>query len=203
MLDAIFGPQNFKNELIWQRFSFHADAHRFGRVHDIILFYTKSDNYTWNTQHVKFKDSYIKSHFTSEDKKGKYTLSDPVARGQGPHRYFSGQLLEPKTGTHWRWSQENIDRLIKEGVIVFTKTGRPRVKRYLSDLQGQAVNSIWTDVPVVNSMSKERTGFQTQKPLKLLERIILASSNEGDIVLDPFCGCGTSVMASHKLNRRW
>ncbi len=203
VLDAIFNPHNFRNELIWQRFTFHADAHRFGRVHDVVLFYTKTDNYVWNTQHVSFKDSYIKSHFTYEDEKGKYTLSDPVARGQGPPRYFNGKLLEPKTGTHWRWSQENIDHLIKAGVIVFTKTGRPRVKRYLSDLKGQAINSVWTDIPVVNSMSKERTGFQTQKPIKLLERIILASSNEGDLVLDPFCGCGTSIMAAHKLNRQW
>ncbi len=203
LLDAIFGIKNFRNEIIWQRFNFHADAHRFGRVNDTILFYSKSDNYTWHTEHVDFKDSYLKSHFTKQDEKGKYALSDPVARGQGPPRYFNGILLEPKTGTHWRWSQENIDRLIKNGIIVFTKTGRPRVKRYLCDLKGQAINSVWTDIPVINSMSKERIGFQTQKPVKLLERIINASSNEGDIILDPFCGCGTAIIAAEKLHRHW
>jgi site-specific DNA-methyltransferase (adenine-specific) len=203
ILDKIFGPKNFRNEIVWQRFTFHADAHRFGRVHDILLFYTKTDDYVWNTQFTSFKESYIKSHFADEDEKGKYTLDNPVARGQGPPRYFNGKLLEPPTGTHWRWSQENIDRLIKVGTIVFTKTGRPRVKRYLDEARGHAIHSVWVDVPLINSMSKERLGFQTQKPLKLLERIIIASSNEGDLVLDPFCGCGTTIMAAQELKRRW
>jgi site-specific DNA-methyltransferase (adenine-specific) len=203
ILDKIFGPKNFRNEIVWQRFTFHADAHRFGRVHDILLFYTKTDDYVWNTQFTSFKESYIKSHFTYEDEKGKYTLSDPVARGQGPPRCFNGKLLEPSAGTHWRWSQENIDRLIKEGTIVFTKTGRPRVKRYLEEARGHAIHSVWIDVPLINSMSKERLGFQTQKPMKLLERIIIASSNEGGLVLDPFCGCGTTILAANKLGRKW
>lgn len=203
VMDLIFGPKNFRNEIMWQRFTFHADAHRFGRVHDILLFYTKTDSFTYNPQFTKFKKSYIKSHFTHKDKKGVYTLSDASAAGQGPPRDFNGRLLEPPRGTHWRWSQENIDRLIKEGIIVFTRTGRPRVKRYLDKTRGHAVHSVWTDIPPINSMAKERMGFQTQKPMKLLERIISASSNKGDLVLDPFCGCGTAIVASHKLKRRW
>lgn len=204
IMDLIFGPKNFRNEIVWQRFTFHADAHRFGRVNDILLFYTKGDNYTWNSLFTEFKEKYIKSHFSNVDKDGrKYTLDNPVAEGQGPPRYFNGKLLEPPNGTHWRWTQENIDRLIKEGVIVFTKTGRPRVKRYLDEARGQAIHSVWTDIPIINSMSKERMGFQTQKPMKLLERIIRASSNEGGIILDPFCGCGTTIMAAQELKRKW
>jgi site-specific DNA-methyltransferase (adenine-specific) len=206
ILDKIFGSKNFRNEIVWQRFTFHADAHRFGRVHDVLLFYTKTDDHIWNTQFSIFKDSYIKSHFTHSDKDGrKYQLDNPVARGQGPPRYFNGRLLEPPLGTHWRWSQENIDRLIKEGVIVFTRTERPRVKRYLDEARGHAAHSVWTDIPPINSMAKERVGFETQKPMKLLERIIVASSNEGDLVLDPFCGCGTTIIAAQGLKekRRW
>lgn len=203
ILDLIFGPRNFRNEVIWQRFTFHADAHRFGRVHDILLFYTKTDSFTFNPQFTKFKKSYIKSHFTHKDERGVYTLDNPVGAGQGPPRHFNGRLLEPPRGTHWRWSQENINRLFKEGIIVFTKTGRPRVKRYLDQTRGHAVHSVWTDTPPIKSMAKERMGFQTQKPLRLLNRIISASSNEGDLVLDPFCGCGTTIIASHKMKRKW
>ena len=203
ILDLIFGPKNFRNEIIWKRFTFHADSHRFGRVHDILLFYTKSEDYTWHTRYVPYRRKYVKSHFRYKDKDGrKYRLDNAVAQGQGPPRYFKGKLLEPPKGTHWRWSQENIDRLIEEGVIVFTKTGRPAVKRYLDEAKGQAVHSIWTDIPPINPMAKERMGFQTQKPVKLLKRIIAASSNEGDLVLDPFCGCGTAIIAAHQMKRK-
>lgn len=111
-------------------------------------------------------------------------------------------MLEPPAGTHWRWSQENIDRLVAKGVIVFTKTGNPAVKRYLDEVK-PAIHSIWADIPPINSMSKERIGFETQKPLKLLERIIESSCPEDGIVLDPFCGCGTTILAANKLGRKW
>jgi site-specific DNA-methyltransferase (adenine-specific) len=203
IMDKIFGSRNFRNEIVWQRFTFHADAQRYGRVHDILLFYSKTDNYVWNTQYGEHKEKYKKSHFTQTDPDGRaYRLDNAVGEGQGSPRYFNGKLLKPPHGTHWRWSQENIDRLIKEGKIVFTSTGRPAVKRYLDEAK-PAIHSIWTDIPPINSMSKERVGFQTQKPLKLLERIISASSNEGDLVLDPFCGCGTTILAAQELKRRW
>jgi site-specific DNA-methyltransferase (adenine-specific) len=198
ILNAIFGVKNFRNEIVWQRFTFHADAHRFGRVHDVILFYTKSDNYTWHTQRVGFKDSYIDSHFTNEDERGKFATSDlNPPGGRGPIYKYHG-FTRP-----WRVTREKMLELEKKGLI-YTPEGKvPRIKRYLSDLEGQAINSVWVDVPVINSMSKERTGFQTQKPMKLLERIIVASSNEGDIIFDPFCGCGTTIMAAQKLKRKW
>lgn len=203
ILDTIFGVENFRNEIVWQRFTFHADAHRYGRVHDILLFYSKTDDYYWNTQYGEHKEKYKKSHFTQTDENGRaFRLDNAVGEGQGPPRYFNGKLLYPPHGTHWRWSQENIDRLIKEGKIVFTKTGRPAVKRYLDEAK-PAIHSIWTDIPPINSMSKERIGFQTQKPLKLLERIIKSSCPENGVILDPFCGCGTTIIAAQKLKRRW
>lgn len=203
ILDTIFEHKNFRNEIIWQRFTFHADAKRYGRVHDILLFYSKTDDYVWETQYGEHKEKYKKSHFTQTDSDGRsFRLDNAVGEGQGPPRYFNGKLLEPPKGTHWRWSQENINRLIKEGKIVFTNTGRPAVKRYLDEAK-PAIHSIWTDIPPINSMSKERIGFPTQKPIKLLERIIMASSKSEAVVLDPFCGCGTTIMAAQELNRNW
>ena len=205
ILDKIFGAKNFRNEIVWQRFNFHADAHRFGRVHDILLFYTKTDNYFWKTQYGEYKEKYKKSHFYNADSDGRrYRLSDSTAKGQGPPRYFNGKLLEPPAGTHWRWSQANIDQLVAKGVIVFTKTGNPAVKRYLDEVK-PAIHSIWADISSINSMSKERIGFETQKPLKLLERIIESSCPKDGIVLDPFCGCGTTIMAAQesKVKRKW
>jgi site-specific DNA-methyltransferase (adenine-specific) len=203
ILDTIFGIENFRNEIVWQRFTFHADAKRYGRVHDILLFYSKTDNYYWKTQYGEHKEEYKKSHFTQKDENGRvFRLDNAVGEGQGPPRNFNGKLLYPPHGAHWRWSQENIDRLIKEGKIVFTKTGRPASKRYLDEAK-PAIHSIWTDIPPINSMSKERTGFQTQKPLKLLERIILSSCPEDGVILDPFCGCGTTIIEAQELKMKW
>jgi len=204
ILDKVFGTNSFRNEIVWQRFNFHADAQRFGRVHDILLFYTKTSNYFWKTQYGEYKEEYKKSHFYNVDPSSgrRYRLSDSTAKGQGPPRYFNGKLLEPPAGTHWRWSQKNIDRLVAKGVIVFTKTGNPAVKRYLDEVK-PAIHSIWADIPPINSMSKERIGFETQKPLKLLERIIESSCPEDGVVLDPFCGCGTTILAANKLGRKW
>lgn len=198
ILDLIFDPRNFRNEIIWKRFTFHADAHRFGRLHDIILFYSKSDEYTWNTQYVEYKESYKKSHFRYEDERGRYRLDNlNPPGGRGPIYEFHG-FTRP-----WRYTKRKMFELEKQGLIYAPKGRVPQVKRYLDELKGQAVPSIWTDIPPINPMAKERMGFQTQKPLKLLKRIISASSNKDDLVLDPFCGCGTTIIASHKLKRKW
>jgi len=198
ILDLIFDPRNFRNEIIWKRFTFHADAHRFGRLHDIILFYSKSDEYTWNTQYVEYKESYKKSHFRYKDERGRYRLDNlNPPGGRGPVYEFHG-FTRP-----WRYTKRKMLKLEKQGRIYAPKGRVPQVKRYLDELKGQAVPSIWTDVPPINPMAKERMGFQTQKPLKLLERIISASSKKDDLVLDPFCGCGTTIIASHKLKRKW
>ena len=198
ILDTIFGPKNFRNEIVWKRFAFHADARRFGRVQDVLLFYSKSDDYVWNTRYVDFKESYKKSHFTYKDERGQYTLDNlNPPGGRGPVYEFHG-FTRP-----WRYTREKMLKLEEEGLIYVPKDKVPRLKRYLNELKGQAVNSVWIDIPPINSMSKERIGFQTQKPLRLLERIVMASSNEGYWILDPFCGCGTTIIAAQKLKRKW
>jgi site-specific DNA-methyltransferase (adenine-specific) len=198
IMDKIFGSKNFRNEIVWQRFTFHADAHRFGRVHDVLLFYTKSDEYAWNTQYIDFKESYKESHFRYEDEKGVYRLDNlNPPGGRGPIYEFHG-FTRP-----WRYTKEKMLALEKKGLIYASEGKVPQVKRYLDQLKGQAVHSIWLDIPPINPMSKERMGFQTQKPIKLLERIIAVSSKEGDLILDPFCGCGTTILAAQRLKRKW
>lgn len=204
LLDTIFGASNFLNEVIWERFNFHADAGRWGRLHDVILYYSKdSGDAKFETQRRNYDQSYIDSHFKKDDEGRLYRLDNALAEGQGPPRIFFEKVLEPPPGTHWRWSQENIDKLINQGLIVLTKNGRPSVKRYLDQMAGHPIGDVWTDIPEINSQARERLGYRTQKPEALLERIIKASSNEGDIVLDPFCGCGTAVVVAQKLNRKW
>lgn len=204
VMDEIFGADNFKNQIVWQRFNFHADARRYGIVSDEILFYTASPDATWNPQLAPIKDSYIASHFRSVDPDGRrYKMADILAKGQGPPRRFGDEVLAPPPGTHWRFGQETIDQLMAEGKIAFTKQGRPAVKMYLDEKEGAVVHNIWTDIPPVNPMASERVDFPTQKPEALLERIIKASSNEGDLILDCFVGSGTAAVVAEKLNRRW
>jgi DNA modification methylase len=204
LLDSIFGHKNFLNEIIWERFNFHADAKRWGRLHDIIFCYAKqSAELVYYLQRRPYDEKYIRSHFKKDENGRLYRFDNASAQGQGPARVFFGKTLEPPKGTHWRWSQENIDKLIAEGRIVMTSKGRPQVKRYLDEMPGHPIGDVWTDIPEINSMAKERLGYPTQKPEALLERIIRASSNEGDLVLDPFCGCGTTVTVAERLHRRW
>jgi len=204
LMDAVFGAKNFLNEIVWERFTFHADAKRWGRLHDIIFCYAKDfNNLIFKVQRRPYDESYIKSHFKKDEEGRLYCLDNALAQGQGPPRTFFGKIMEPPRGTHWRWTQETIDKMIAEGRIVPTKTGRPRVKRYLDEMPGHPIGDVWTDIPSINSQAKERLGYPTQKPEALLERIIKASSNEGDIVLDPFCGCGTAIAVAERLQRRW
>jgi site-specific DNA-methyltransferase (adenine-specific) len=204
VLDQIFGPANFRNEIVWERFNFHADAHRWGRLHDVMLSYAKNIHAAKHEpQRRPYEEAYLSSHFKKDEQGRMYRLDNALAKGQGPARVFFGKVLEPPSGTHWRWTQENIDRLAAEGRIVLSSSGRPQVKRYLDEMPGHTIGDVWTDIPEINSQARERLGCETQKPLTLLERIIKASSNEGDVVLDPFCGCGTAVVAAQKLNRKW
>ena len=202
--DIIFDSKNFLNEIIWERFNFHADAQRWGRLHDTLLFYAKDSSvFRFIVQRKEYDQKYIDSHF-KPDKEGRlFRYDNMLAKGQGPARKFFGKLLEPKTGSHWRFSQENIDEMIKEGKIVLTSKGQPTVIRYLDEMPGHAIGDVWTDIPEINSQAKERLGYPTQKPKALLERIIQASSNEGDTVLDAFCGCGTTIDAAEALHRNW
>ena len=201
--DEVFGKENFLGEIVWQRFLFHADAKHFGMVHDTILEYSRGGDYTYTPQFGKWKKDYIESHF-QKDKDGRlYRLDNPLAEGQGPPRRFGNKILEPRPGTHWRWGQDKIDEMLKEGKIVFTSTGWPAVKRYLDEKEGPTAHSLWTDITPINSQSTERVGFPTQKPEALLKRIIDASSKPGDLVLDCFCGSGTSAVVAERSGRRW
>jgi len=206
VMDAVFGPGRFRNEVIWQRTRVAKQQSGFlGKVHDVIFFYGKSSDATFNDQYTPHPQSYIKSHYNYvEPESGRnYGLWDFTQSGAGPARRFGDKILEPPPGKHWIWSQERIDEGMSKGRIAFTRTGTPRLKRFLDESRGEYVQDIWNDIFDVNAVAKERLGYPTQKPEALLERIILASSNEGDIVLDPFCGCGTTIAVAERLHRRW
>ncbi|MDO9228119.1 MAG: site-specific DNA-methyltransferase [Syntrophales bacterium] len=204
ILDEIFGPNSFTNEIVWKRSLPHNDPKRYGATHDSILYYRKSSNFIFNQQFSGLSEDYIKSHYNSVDDNGRqYQLTSLAATGAGPYRRFGDKEIAPPNGNHWRYSQENIDRLMAEGRIVFTSTGNPRYKRYLDEMSGPALQSIWDDILPVNSQAIERIDYPTQKPEALLERIILASSNPGDLVMDVFGGSGTTAAVSEKLDRRW
>jgi DNA modification methylase len=197
LMDTIFGVANYKNEITWKRFNFHADAHRFGRVSDRLLFYTKTDEYIFNRIKTGYSEEYVENKFVHYDSKGRFRLDNlnPPAN-RGPIYQFHGVTKA------WRYTEERMLALEADGRI-YSESRVPQLKRYLDELEGQTVHDIWADIPAVNSQAKERLGYPTQKPEALLERIILASSNENDIVLDPFCGCGSAVVEAQKLNRRW
>jgi len=207
ILDEIFGQEDFLNDITWQRTGAHNDPRRYGNVAESILLYSKGPDYTWNPQYTEYSDEYIQERFRSvEEETGRrYWLNTMTAPGHGrgaQPRDFNGQLRNPPPGTHWRFSQEKIDQLIRENRVVFTDSNMPYIKQYLDDSKGIPLQNIWTDVRPTKS-GYERTGFETQKPEALLERIIRASSNEGDLVLDCFVGSGTTVAVAEKLNRRW
>ena len=198
LMDAVFGLQRFRNEIVWKRFNFHADARRFGVISDRILFYSAGDSFRFNRVRVSYSKQYIESKFTHRDRDGRrFRLSDlNPPSGRGPVYDFHGVIRA------WRLTEEKMRLLDLEGRI-YTDSTVPQLKRYLDEMPGQAVADIWTDVPAINSQAKERTGYPTQKPLALLQRIIEASSNPGDVVLDPFCGCATALIAAEKMTRRW
>lgn len=206
MMDGIFGHKNFRNEIIWKRTTAHSDGKRAGRIHDVILFYTASDNYTWNKVYQPYDQEYVTKYYRYEDEDGaKYASGDVAAAGKGPARFFNGVLREPPPGSHWRFSQEKIDEYVAAGRIFFTKNGFPRFKRYLKDMEGMVLQDIWVDKDVqpVVSWSDEGLGYPTQKPVALLDRIIRMSSKPGDMIFDPFCGCGTTIYAAVQNERRW
>jgi len=204
VLDQVFGPVSFRSEITWKRFSGHGNVyHSFGRVHDILLFYTKGKKWTWNQQFRPLSEKYIESFF-------RYV--DPVTG----KRYRLQNVLNPnKNRPHltyewnghtrvWKWTKERMQQLDDAGLLLYSKTGLVKgVKQYLEDTTGEKLHDMWDDIRPIGQSDDAKLGYETQKPLALLERIIRASSNEGDIVLDPFCGCGTALVAAQKLNRRW
>lgn len=200
LLDAVFGVKNFRNEIIWKRTSAHSDSKRWGHVHDVLFFYTKNDVYTWNPIYLKHDPKYLK-RFRKKDPNGRlWTDYDLTAKGLTGGGYEYEYKGVKKV---WRVPLETMQRLDQEGRLYLTQKGGIRIKRYLDELPGLLIHDVITDIPPVNSQAKERLGYPTQKPEALLERIIQTSSNEGDLVLDPFCGCGTTIAVAHRMNRRW
>ncbi|ODP39452.1 DNA methyltransferase [Sphingomonas turrisvirgatae] len=222
LLDGVFGATNFKNEIVWKRTTAHSAARRFGDVHDIILFYSKSGDFTWNEILLPHSDGYS-DRYRNEDEKGRVWADDNLT-APGIRNGHSGEAWRgfdvTAKGSHWKISRKAVERIVgadkaasmttiekldlldADGLIHWPRNGGfPRFKRVLSS--GTLVQDVVTDIPPLNSQAQERLGYPTQKPLALLERIIDASSNEGDLVLDPFCGCGTAVHAAQKLGRRW
>jgi site-specific DNA-methyltransferase (adenine-specific) len=203
ILDTIFRPRNFRSEIIWKRSAAHGGASSYNNIHDTILYYSRAEHPIWNNPRVRHDESYIKSHYSNIDENGqRYQLVSAHGAGDGPPRRFGDRIIAPPTGRHWM-SQEHIDQMMAQDRIIFTSSGMPRYKRYLSETDGTPLGTVWDDIFPVNSQATERLGYPTQKPLALLERIISASSNPGDTVLDPFCGCGTTIAAAQKLKRTW
>jgi site-specific DNA-methyltransferase (adenine-specific) len=207
LLDAIFSPMNFRNEIIWKRTSAHSSARRYGPVHDVIFFYSKSSDYIWNSQFTEYDQSYLDQFYRHIDNDGRrFRLSDIT--GAGTRKGETGQVWRSvdvtKRGRHWMFPPSELDKLDAEGRIYWPSKGSmPAYKRYLDEMPGVPLQDNWTDLNPIGPGAKERLGYPTQKPEALLERIVRASSNEGDLVLDPFCGCGTTVTVAERLHRRW
>ena len=209
LLDAVFGATNFRNEIIWQRTSAKGLMTRqLPTNHDVIHVFQKTMTATWNVD-----STFLPYDEGALDPKtaAKYSHRDPDGR-----RYQLSDLTNPNRNRPnltyeflgitkvWRWTKERMQAAYDEGLVVQPRPGAvPRMKRYLDEQRGLPLGDVWTDIPPINSQAKERLGYPTQKPEALLERIIQASSNEGDVVLDPFCGCGTAVASAHKLGRQW
>lgn len=205
--DMIFGPTNFRNEIIWKRSQpkSHVTA-RFPNAHDVILFYAKSEQARFQVPFADYNPEYIETHYPSVEEGtgrrfGLWDLNNP--NKDRPNLTYE---FPPGSGTVrvWRWTKERMTKAWEEGRVVLPKKGTiVRFKRYLDEMQGTPVQDVFVDIDPLNSQAKERLGYPTQKPVALLERLIEASSKPGELVLDPFCGCGTAVVAAEKLGRRW
>ena len=229
LMDCIFGKGNFRNEIVWQRTKGRSDAQRFGRIHDVILYYA-GDDATWNGAYMEHDPVYVKRAYRHEDTRGRWRSADLTASGTR-----EGESGEPwrgidpgRVGNHWRtptrggmcqfirengipdWPdayptvRERLDVLDNANFVAWPKRGSmPSLKRYLASTKGRALGDVWTDFGKLEASAKEKLGYPTQKPLALLERIVLASSDEGNVVLDPFCGCATTLVAAEKHGREW
>ena len=205
LMDEIFGKDNFINEICWRRANSKTPTRKFAVIHDTISYYAKSQNIIFNSQYHEHRAEYIETKYVYEENGRKYRLQGMYGKGQGPAMKFGDKVISPPSGSHWRWNQENIDKAMKAGIIVFSKDGegKPQFKDFLDTKKGIPLQTIWNDIPDVNSQAKERIDYPTQKPEALLERIISASSNPGDLVMDIFGGSGTTAAVAEKLGRRW
>ena len=224
LMDAVFGADMFRNEIVWKRTGSHGGSKRWGPIHDAILFYSVTDAYLWKGAYQEYDASYLDRYYRFEDERGRYRLV--TLTGAGTRTGDSGQqwrgVNPTDSGRHWAVpnaalrsafpdisleglsTQEKLELLDEAGIIYWPEKGSvPQQKRYVDDGEGVPVQDIISDIPPIGSHARERVGYPTQKPLALLERIIKASSNEGGVVLDPFCGCATACVAADNLGRRW
>jgi len=215
LMDAIFGVENYVNEIMWRRSHPHGNVSRsYGAIHDVLLFYSRTGNHTWTEPHKPYylADGSLDPELEERVLK-QYSFIDEASG----RRFQATSLLNPNPDRPnltyeflghtrvWRWTRERMQEAYDQGRIYVPRNGKgvPREKRYLDEQEGIPLQDIWTDVRPIPAQAAERLGYPTQKPEALLERIIEASSNEGDVVLDPFCGCGTTVVVAHRLGRRW
>lgn len=223
LLDAVFGPEHFLNEVSWKRTHAHGSSRRYGPVHDVLLFYAKSRQFTWTDPKVAHEDDYVQEHFTNVDLVSGRRFQPITLTGSGVRHGDSGKPwkgIDPTVvGRHWALPGRLIEKLKISGATIQEKLGAldrakmiywpkkkggtPRLKWFADQLGGMAVSDFWADISPISARAAERLGYPTQKPEALLERIILASSNEGDMVLDPFCGCGTTIAVAQRLSRHW
>ncbi len=208
ILDQVFGNDSFKTEISWRRSGAHNDAKQgrkqYGNIRDIIFFYTKSSEWTWNQQYTSYNQEYTDTAYRHIEKETgrRYRLDNLTGPGGAAKGNPSYEVMG--VTRFWRYTKEKMQKLIEEGRIIQTKPGGvPAYKRYLDEMQGVALQNDWQDIASLQSSAEEYLQYPTQKPLALLERIIKASSNPGDVVLDPFCGCGTAVHVAQKLGRQW
>jgi len=208
MLDQIFGENYFQNEIVWKRSSAHSDSKRYGANHDTIFFYSGGKTWTWNKSYSPYDPEYVEQNYRYKDEKGSFRVSDMTANKPGGDVSYEwptpdGKKVKPYKGRYWAYSKEKMKQMHDAGMIYYRTTGMPMLKHYLDEMPGVPLQTVWDDIKPLISGSEERLGYPTQKPLALLDRIIRASSNPNDIILDAFCGCGTALVAAQKLNRQW
>jgi len=206
VLDELFGTSNHRNELTWRRANAHNDPGRCGIITDTIHYYSKSSSVTWNQVYTPYSAEYLKSHWKKTDENGSHFRLIPLdapRHGAGGNLVYEWKGKWPATSRTWAYVKDKMEEFEREGKIAYTSTGTPCLKRYVDETPGLPIQNLWDDIPPVNPMAIERLGYATQKPEALLERIIKASSNEGDLVADFFCGSGTTAAMAEKLGRKW
>jgi len=207
ILDEVFGKNYFQNEIIWKRSNPHGHLDKkLANIHDTIFFYTKSNEYNFNVQYTPSEQDYLDKFFNKDDGDGrKYRLVTLTASGQGDPRKFGDKVIAPPTGCHWRWGQDRINDALKKNLIYISKNNAVHYKYYIDEVKGTPLQSLWIDKSVsgLQAASREAVNYPTQKPESVIERIVLESSNEGDLIADFFCGSGTTLAVAEKLGRKW
>ena len=206
ILDATFGPMNFQNEIVWERtISHNMPSASYPKVNDILLFYSKTEAFTFNTIYTEYGEAQMK-RFKADESGRLYKAENLTFSTANPTRQFEWRGTKPPSNRSWGASADQLEKWLAEGRILLKRDGTPRLdglKIYLDDTKGKPLGTNWTDIARIGNTSGERLGFPTQKPIALLERVVTASSNPGDVVLDPFCGCGTALIAAQSLGRNW